>query len=117
MQWNDPAPLDTLTQQRQERVHHPYRTEDVDRESLHRCVSCQLLTAQARCRSVRVVDQDVQVRPYSVRTQTAAASTLSSSVRLPRAQKRAPDWSFMIARFPGTDHRSGGPSSSKAWRR
>jgi len=82
----DDARMFDCAQQRQERVHHPYRTEDVDRESLHRCVSCQLLTAQARCRSVRVVDQGVQVRPYSVRTQTAAASTLSSSVRLPRAQ-------------------------------
>ena len=76
----DDARMLGCAQQRQERVHHPDGAEDVDRESLHRCVSCQLLTAQARCRSARVVDQDVQVRPYSVRTQTAAASTLSSSV-------------------------------------
>ena len=40
----DDARMFGCAQQRQERVHHPYRTEDVDGESLHRCVSCQLLT-------------------------------------------------------------------------
>src|SRR4029077_3628525 len=48
-------------QQGQERVHHPYGAEDIDRESLHGCVSGQLLSAQPWCRGAGVVDQDVQV--------------------------------------------------------
>ena len=42
-------------------MRHPYGAEDVDRESLHRCVRGQLLSAQPWCRSAHVVDQDVQV--------------------------------------------------------
>src|SRR4029077_13997095 len=49
------------TQQGQERVRHPYGAEDVDRESLHRCVRGQLLSSQPWRRSARIVDQDVQV--------------------------------------------------------
>ena len=113
----DDARMFDCAQQRQERVHHPYRTEDVDRESLHRCVSCQLLTAQARCRSARVVDQDVPGAP--VLGAYPDGSCLDAVVISPASQstERAPDWSFMIARFPGTDQRSGAASSSKAWRR
>jgi hypothetical protein len=48
-------------QQGQERVRHPYGAEDVDRESFHRCVRGQLLSAQPWCRSARIVNQDVQV--------------------------------------------------------
>jgi len=48
-------------QQRQDRVRHPDRAEHVDRESLHRCLRGELLSAQPGCRGARVVDQDVQV--------------------------------------------------------
>jgi quercetin 2,3-dioxygenase len=48
-------------QQRQERVHHPDRAEDVDRETLHRDVRGQFLGAHSRGRRARVVDQDVQM--------------------------------------------------------
>jgi hypothetical protein len=42
-------------------MRHPDRAEHVDGKSLHRCVRGEILGAQSRCRSARVVDQYVEM--------------------------------------------------------
>src|SRR5437762_1094004 len=60
----DDTRLVGCAQQRQQRERYPYRSEDVDRKSLHRCVRGLLLSAKPRRRGARVVDQDVQVAEF-----------------------------------------------------